>query len=177
MSTCSSFATIVRIILLGLGVGLILYKRRGEDPVVTTKGRLAGHNNKNDNSNQSHHEDFELPLLDLLSLTKATDNFVANKIGEGGFGQVYKECIRRGTRSSSEAAIRNIKARTSRRRREDVGVRVLAKQEPGFSHIFDEEMSAVLDWPRRFKHYQWNCSRTDVSSSRLSSDHPQRLES
>lgn len=59
--------------------------------VVRIAGRLGGLNNKNDNNNQSHHEDFELPLLDLLTLTNATDNFsFANKIGEGGFGQVYK---------------------------------------------------------------------------------------
>jgi len=59
--------------------------------VVQIAGRFSGHNNKNDNSNQSHHEDFELPLLDLLTLINATDNFsIANKIGEGGFGLVYK---------------------------------------------------------------------------------------
>ncbi|MCD7459418.1 hypothetical protein HAX54_040875, partial [Datura stramonium] len=80
------------LILLGLGVGLILYKhRRREDPVVTTRGRLGGHSNKNDNSNQSCPEDFELSLFDLSTITNATDNFsFVNKIGEGGYGQVYK---------------------------------------------------------------------------------------
>ena len=36
-------------------------------------------------------EDFELPLFQLSTITRATDNFsLNNKIGEGGFGPVYK---------------------------------------------------------------------------------------
>lgn len=36
-------------------------------------------------------EDVDLPIFDLETVVKATDNFsLANKIGEGGFGPVYK---------------------------------------------------------------------------------------
>lgn len=36
-------------------------------------------------------EEFEIPLFDLSTITKATNNFsVSRKIGEGGFGPVYK---------------------------------------------------------------------------------------
>lgn len=36
-------------------------------------------------------EDLELPLLDLATIVKATNNFLnGNKLGEGGFGPVYK---------------------------------------------------------------------------------------
>ncbi|KAK7262698.1 hypothetical protein RJT34_30274 [Clitoria ternatea] len=36
-------------------------------------------------------EDMELPLFDLASLVKATDDFsIDNKLGQGGFGPVYK---------------------------------------------------------------------------------------
>lgn len=36
-------------------------------------------------------EDFELPLFDVSSMLKATNNFsIDNKLGEGGFGPVYK---------------------------------------------------------------------------------------
>lgn len=36
-------------------------------------------------------DDFELPLFPLSTITRATNNFsVNNKIGEGGFGPVYK---------------------------------------------------------------------------------------
>lgn len=36
-------------------------------------------------------EDLELPLFDLSKITRATNNFSDdNKLGEGGFGPVYK---------------------------------------------------------------------------------------
>ena len=39
----------------------------------------------------SKKEDFELPLFDLATVVCATDNFSENrKLGEGGFGSVYK---------------------------------------------------------------------------------------
>ena len=35
--------------------------------------------------------DLDLPLLDFMQVTNATDNFsYNNKLGEGGFGAVYK---------------------------------------------------------------------------------------
>ena len=36
-------------------------------------------------------EDLELPLFDMSTITSATNNFsIDNKLGEGGFGSVYK---------------------------------------------------------------------------------------
>lgn len=36
-------------------------------------------------------EDIELPLFDVQTILAATDNFsMENKLGEGGFGPVYK---------------------------------------------------------------------------------------
>jgi len=36
-------------------------------------------------------EDMDLPIFDFSILVKATDNFSStNKLGEGGFGPVYK---------------------------------------------------------------------------------------
>ena len=36
-------------------------------------------------------EDLELPFLDLSTVASATNNFaINNKLGEGGFGPVYK---------------------------------------------------------------------------------------
>lgn len=41
-------------------------------------------------SSTTHHD---LPFFELKSLVAATDNFSdANKLGEGGFGSVYKVC-------------------------------------------------------------------------------------
>ena len=43
---------------------------------------------KKDGSGQ---EDLELPFFDLTTIVNATNNFsVDNKLGEGGFGPVYK---------------------------------------------------------------------------------------
>lgn len=41
--------------------------------------------------NEGKQEDLELPFFDLATLVKATNNFsIENKLGEGGFGPVYK---------------------------------------------------------------------------------------
>lgn len=40
---------------------------------------------------RSRDKDLELPQIDLSAIIKATDNFsIDNKLGEGGFGPVYK---------------------------------------------------------------------------------------
>lgn len=40
-------------------------------------------------------DDIELPLYDFPTITLATNNFsTENKLGEGGFGPVYKVCFR-----------------------------------------------------------------------------------
>ena len=47
---------------------------------------IIGHQN-----NEGQKEDLELPFLDLSTIADATDNFaINNKLGEGGFGPVYK---------------------------------------------------------------------------------------
>ena len=41
--------------------------------------------------NEGEEEDLELPLFNLSTISIATDNFsVNNKLGEGGFGPVYR---------------------------------------------------------------------------------------
>lgn len=43
---------------------------------------------KKEDDSKTHHD---LPFYDIKSLVAATENFsVANKLGEGGFGSVYK---------------------------------------------------------------------------------------
>ncbi|KAI7737799.1 hypothetical protein M8C21_011974, partial [Ambrosia artemisiifolia] len=47
--------------------------------------------NEHDSKNRSDNEDLELPLFGLSTLLEATNNFsMNNKLGEGGFGPVYK---------------------------------------------------------------------------------------
>lgn len=43
------------------------------------------------NNNEGQEDSLELPLFSLSTLVTATDNFAFNrKLGEGGFGSVYK---------------------------------------------------------------------------------------
>lgn len=48
-------------------------------------------NRRTDQENENENEDLELPLFELATIANATDNFSINKkLGEGGFGPVYK---------------------------------------------------------------------------------------
>ncbi|XP_030955199.1 G-type lectin S-receptor-like serine/threonine-protein kinase At4g27290 isoform X2 [Quercus lobata] len=48
-------------------------------------------------NNEGQKEDLELPFLDLSTIVGATDNFAPNnKLGEGGFGPVYKGILEDG---------------------------------------------------------------------------------
>jgi hypothetical protein len=46
---------------------------------------------RKDYDNEGGNEDMELPMFDLAMIANATNNFSNNnKLGEGGFGPVYK---------------------------------------------------------------------------------------
>ncbi|XVF04040.1 hypothetical protein REPUB_Repub05bG0046500 [Reevesia pubescens] len=71
-------------------------------------------------------EDLELPLFDLATIVHATDNFsMNNKLGEGGFGAVYK--------ADEKMLIYEF----------------LPNKNLDF-FIFDETHSVPLDWPMRY---------------------------
>lgn len=47
-----------------------------------------------DGINENENKDLDLPLFDFKVIADATNNFsVNNKLGEGGFGPVYKVLI------------------------------------------------------------------------------------
>ncbi|XP_057972673.1 G-type lectin S-receptor-like serine/threonine-protein kinase At4g27290 [Malania oleifera] len=57
---------------------------------TNSEGNARG-NFGNDCSNEMQERDMELPSFDLASIAYATENFsIHNKLGEGGFGPVYK---------------------------------------------------------------------------------------
>ncbi|KAK7324625.1 hypothetical protein VNO77_28341 [Canavalia gladiata] len=65
-----------------LGVGCCYMHRK--------RTNLEG-NRKTAESNEQQKEDLELPIFNLSRIAEATNNFsVNNKLGEGGFGPVYK---------------------------------------------------------------------------------------
>ena len=51
--------------------------------------------NETSRKNGGQEEDLELPLFNLSTIATATENFsVDNKLGEGGFGPVYRVSLR-----------------------------------------------------------------------------------
>ena len=59
------------------------------------------------NNSKGPEEDMELPLFDLSTIARATDDFsLNNKLGEGGFGPIYKVNWQYvGTLNSKEIAV------------------------------------------------------------------------
>lgn len=72
-----------------LAIGLIFYIRKKK---AKTKNSLE----KNCN-NEDENEVMELPIFDMKTIIKATENFsIDKKLGEGGFGAVYKGNLNEG---------------------------------------------------------------------------------
>ncbi|XP_075652377.1 G-type lectin S-receptor-like serine/threonine-protein kinase At4g27290 [Castanea sativa] len=76
-------ATLLMVMLV---VGLVTYVRR-----MKLRNEEMNIRCQNDYNNEGKKEDMELPIFDLTVISNATDNFASsNKLGEGGFGSVYK---------------------------------------------------------------------------------------
>nr|XP_009777836.1 PREDICTED: G-type lectin S-receptor-like serine/threonine-protein kinase At4g27290 isoform X1 [Nicotiana sylvestris] len=148
-----SISLLMAMILLGL---ILLYKRKKKKKLKLD-------------------EDFELPQFQLSTITRATNNFsLNNKIGEGGFGLVYKGVLEEG----QEIAVKRL-SRTSMQGFDEFKneviyisklqhrnlVRLLGCCIQGEekiliyeymsnkslnSYIFDQTKKNLLDWPKRF---------------------------
>ncbi|KAK7405142.1 hypothetical protein VNO78_06340 [Psophocarpus tetragonolobus] len=120
-------------------------------------------------------DDHDLPLLDLSTIVTATDSFsIENKIGEGGFGPVYKGKLE----SGQEIAVKRLSRSSGQGIKEFKNeVKLIAKlqhrnlvkllgccvqeQDKMLVYeymtnrsldrlIFDDTKSKLLDWPKRF---------------------------
>ncbi|XP_023874837.2 G-type lectin S-receptor-like serine/threonine-protein kinase At4g27290 isoform X1 [Quercus suber] len=134
------------------------------------RNEVVGHLN-----NEGQNEDLELPFLDLSTIASATDNFeINNKLGEGGFGPVYKGILEDG----QEIAVKRLSTSSGQGSNEFKNeVRLIAKLQhrnlvkllacciqeeekmlvyeymPNKSldsFIFDQTKSKLLDWSKRF---------------------------
>ncbi|CAL9227034.1 unnamed protein product [Arabidopsis halleri] len=125
-------------------------------------------------SRKQEEEDLELPFLDLDTISEATSGFSdGNKLGQGGFGPVFKGTLACG----QEIAVKKL-SRTSRQGIEEFKneIKLIAKLQHrnlvkilGYcveedermliyeyqpnrsldSFIFDKERRRILDWPKR----------------------------
>ncbi|CAN6545548.1 unnamed protein product [Malus baccata var. baccata] len=131
---------------------------------------------KGGKSGRNQNEDMELPLFDLMTVVSATSNFsIENKLGEGGFGSVFKGTMEDG----QEIAVKRL-SKSSRQGLDEFKNEVthIAKLQhrnlvkllgcciqedemiliyefmPNKSldfFIFDQRRRMLLDWPKRFE--------------------------
>ncbi|KAL3503341.1 hypothetical protein ACH5RR_037790 [Cinchona calisaya] len=91
-----SLALSLAMVLLSLGLVLLL-QRRNKKRAKQKKEGMEGFNLSMAYTDERHKKDLELPLFELSRIIKATDNFsFNNKLGEGGFGPVYKGLLEEG---------------------------------------------------------------------------------
>ncbi|KAB2636875.1 G-type lectin S-receptor-like serine/threonine-protein kinase [Pyrus ussuriensis x Pyrus communis] len=149
------------LLILGLAMLFYVWKKQHQ------KGGNLGRNQK---------EDLELPLFDLMTIVSATSNFsIENKLGEGGFGSVFKGTMEDG----QEIAVKRL-SKSSRQGLDEFKNEVthIAKLQhrnlvkllgcciqedemiliyefmPNKSldfFIFDQRRRMLLDWPKRFE--------------------------
>ncbi|XP_022877597.1 G-type lectin S-receptor-like serine/threonine-protein kinase At4g27290 isoform X2 [Olea europaea var. sylvestris] len=169
-----SLSLSIGIFLLGLILMLYLRRRKKRNHRFRT-GSRPGDNYIDRDNKKSRDEDIELPLFDLYTLTKATNHFsINNKLGEGGYGPVYKGLLKEG----QDIAVKRL-SRDSLQGRDEFKSEVIciAKHQhrnlvkllgcciegeekmliyeymPNGSLdliLYDPMQSAVLDWPKRF---------------------------
>ncbi|MED6111486.1 hypothetical protein PIB30_052718 [Stylosanthes scabra] len=124
---------------------------------------------------EEQEDDLELPLFDLSSIVSATDNFsINNKLGEGGFGPVYKGILENGEEIAvkrlsrgSKQGVKEFKtevaliAKLQHRNLVKLHGSCIQDQEkllvyeymPNKSldlFIFDQTQRMLLDWSKRF---------------------------
>ncbi|XP_031119295.1 G-type lectin S-receptor-like serine/threonine-protein kinase At4g27290 [Ipomoea triloba] len=162
-------------VVLGLGTVLYFRKRKEEDLPEHTNNVIPAHNNKRDSSGPTNTDDLELPQFDLFRITQATDSFsLNNKIGEGGFGPVYKGVLEGGQEIAVKRLSETSKQGLDEFKNEVICIAKLQHRNlvkllgcciqgqdamlvyeymPNKSldlYIFDQERSGLLDWPKRF---------------------------
>ncbi|KAL7249452.1 hypothetical protein ACSBR1_011613 [Camellia fascicularis] len=154
------------------------YSQFGQDIYIRMASSELGnlmHNSKHCYTYKSQKEDLELPLFDLAVIANSTNNFsINNKLGEGGFGPVYKGILE----EEEEIAVKRLSNNSSQgldefknevvciaklQHRNLVKLLGCCIQEeeklliyeymPNKSldyFIFDRTRSTLLDWPKRF---------------------------
>ncbi|KAJ9671842.1 hypothetical protein PVL29_025507 [Vitis rotundifolia] len=149
--------------------GQELYVRMAASELGKVKHYLEG------GEANERHEHLELPLFDLAALLSATNNFSSdNKLGEGGFGPVYKGILQEGQEIAIKRLSKNSRQGLNEFKNEVESIAKLQHRNlvkllgccihgnermliyefmPNKSldfFIFDQMRSVVLDWPKRF---------------------------
>ncbi|KAG6688275.1 hypothetical protein I3842_11G116000 [Carya illinoinensis] len=81
-------------------IDIVVYSQGGQElyiKMASSELGMAKRRHEKDCENEGLKEDMELPIIDLTAIVNATNNFSSNKkLGEGGFGPVYKGTLPEG---------------------------------------------------------------------------------
>ncbi|XP_048135604.1 G-type lectin S-receptor-like serine/threonine-protein kinase At4g27290 [Rhodamnia argentea] len=153
--------TVLCVVFL-LGIAVIYWKYKRDGKIFAS-------------SRQGDSEDLELPLFDLAAIVNATNNFSDNnKLGEGGFGAVYKGVLKNGQEIAVKRLSKNSRQGQAEFMNEVVYIAKLQHRNlvkilgcciqvdekmliyellPNRSldcFIYNQEEGVPLDWPKRF---------------------------
>uniref|UniRef100_A0A2N9FDR8 non-specific serine/threonine protein kinase n=2 Tax=Fagus sylvatica TaxID=28930 RepID=A0A2N9FDR8_FAGSY len=120
-------------------LGLILF-------ILKKKDRKEGF--RKDNVNKGREEDPEFPVFDLTIILNATHNFSNdNKLGEGGFGPVYRGTLMEGQEIAVKRLSKNSRQGVLEFKNE---VQLIAKlQHRNLVKLLDKTRSKLLNWHTR----------------------------
>ncbi|CAL5393161.1 unnamed protein product [Camellia sinensis] len=103
-----TLASLFGLLLLGVSLTLCLQKKK-KNSQLNREGSLM-QNSERGYNDKSQKEDLELPLFDLAVIANSTNTFsIDNKLGEGGFGPVYKGMLEGG----QEIAVKRLSKNSS----------------------------------------------------------------
>ncbi|PSR96329.1 G-type lectin S-receptor-like serine/threonine-protein kinase [Actinidia chinensis var. chinensis] len=156
-------------VMLVLGITFYMWKKK-QKPKREGLKRHQGYHHK-----ETTNEDLELPLFDLDTIVCATNNFaINNKLGEGGFGPVYKGTLEEGQEIAVKLLSKKSRQGDDEFKNEVICIAKLQHRNLvkllGYciqeeeriliyeympnntldSFIFDESRKMLLDWPKRF---------------------------
>ncbi|KAI7980985.1 G-type lectin S-receptor-like serine/threonine-protein kinase, partial [Camellia lanceoleosa] len=158
-------------LILALGISSYIWKKKWQPK---REGQIRHHPGAA-YYKEAKNEDIELPLFHFSTITKATENFaIDNKLGEGGFGPVYKGMLEGGQEIAVKLLSKNSKQGVDEFKNEVICIAKLQHRNLvkllGYciqgeerlliyeymcnnnldSFIFDQSQKMLLDWPTHF---------------------------
>ncbi|KAI7981986.1 G-type lectin S-receptor-like serine/threonine-protein kinase [Camellia lanceoleosa] len=169
-----TLALLTGVLLLGMSLIVYLRKRKRKNSQLNKEGILM-HKSEQGYTDKTQKEDLELPLFDLTVIVDSTNNFsINNKLGEGGFGPVYKGTLEGGQEIAVKRLSKNSGQGLDEFKNEVICIAKLQHRNlvkllgcciqgeemmliyeymPNKSldyFIFDQNQNTLLDWSKRF---------------------------